>query len=317
MKSLILFFLSFSLFYYGKAQEISVSDMQIPDAPGFVLADKAPSAVDKPTTPRAFAISLYSLQQGGAVQATPFWFFQHPKLNQKKFVTKLAPILETFNLSVATFKTDTSSNLSLGFKTHLLRIYSKKNKHFTLDLDQKASVIITTLDSSNEEKIRQELKKLADEIAKSVSKPLLRIEFAFAYLGSSNNNSFKSLAASKAGAWLNASLSPYKSNFIITGLTRFSWAIGAEPKVGQDSIFWDYGLSLAYQNKKFDFSLEFLNRQDFSQKQNYNRLAFVINYEVSDEITLVSSFGRNFTDVNNIFTVLGAKFGISNKRKTL
>ena len=33
--------------------------------------------------------------------------------------------------------------------------------------------------------------------------------------------------------------------------------------------------------------------------------------------TLVSTLGKNFTDVNNIFTVFGAKFGISNKRQKL
>ena len=128
---------------------------------------------------------------------------------------------------------------------------------------------------------------------------------------------FKSLSAKKAGGWLNASYSPYKSNLVATALVRYSWVIGSDPKIGNDSSFIDYGVSASYQKKKFDLALEFVNRHDFSQNQNYNRLAFVINYELTDEITLVSSFGRNFTEVNNIFALFGTKFGISNKRRKL
>src|SRR5688572_161348 len=203
----ILWAFSLSVFY-TTAQTASVSDMQVPDAPGFVLADKAPSAIDKPATPRAFGISIYSLQQGGALQATPFWFFQHPAMNQKKFLDTRYPLLQTFNISVSTFKTDTTSNLAVGFRTHLLRIYSKANKKETLKLDTDAATEIAKYDlstSEGEEQARQGLKPIVDKIAESVSKPEWRIELAAAYLGGSSNNSFKSLAASKAGAWFNAS----------------------------------------------------------------------------------------------------------------
>lgn len=317
MKIFILTILFVSLCCFASSQ-VNVSDMQIPDAPGFVLADKAPSSVDKPTTPRAFGISIYSLQQGGALQATPYWYFQHKTLDQSKFLNRQMPLWETFNISVATFKTDSTSNLSAGFKVHLFRIYSKKNKADAMAIIAKSAVDIAGLNlPADEEKGNGIMKKYADQIAESISKPVFRLEFATAYIGSSANNSFKSLSATKAGAWLNASFSPYKSNLIITALSRYSWVIGSNPKIGKDTSFIDYGLSVSFQKKNFDLALEFLNRHDFSQTQNYNRLAFVINYEISDEITLVSSLGKNFTDVDNIFTVFGAKFGISQKRKKL
>jgi chaperonin cofactor prefoldin len=228
------------------------------------------------------------------------------------------PVLETFNISVTTFKTDTNSNLALGFKSHLFRIYAKKNKTDALQLVDNASEEIAKLNLPDDEtKGNTIMKKSADKIAESLSKPLFRLEIAAAYLGSSTSNSFKSLAATKAGAWLNASYSPYGSDFAITALSRYSWAVGSNPKTGTDSSFLDFGLSASYKKNKVDLAIEFLNRKDFSLKEYYNRLAFVINYEISDEITLVSSLGRNFTDVNNIFSILGVKFGISQKKKSL
>ena len=267
--------LSFFLLLVSAYSQVNVSDMQIPDAPGFVLADKAPSSIDKPTTPRAFGISIYSLQQGGSLQATPFWYFKHPSLNDSAFLNQKVPIWQTFNISIATFKTDETSTLSAGFKTHLFRIYSMQNKIDALSIVNQSSIEIAKLIlPADEEKGNAIMKKYADNIAELLSKPSFRIEFAAAYLGSSPNNSFKSLSANKAGAWLNASYSPYKSNFIATALSRYSWVIGSDPKNGKDTSFVDYGISVSYQKKKFDLALEFLNRHDFSEKQKKYMVKF-------------------------------------------
>ncbi len=82
---------------------ISLNDLYIPDVPGFVLSDKAPSAVDKPVTPRAFGISLLNLWQGGAIDVTPYWLTSKPSYTFDQWIDKKFTVAETFNLSAATF----------------------------------------------------------------------------------------------------------------------------------------------------------------------------------------------------------------------
>src|SRR6185295_173815 len=91
---------------------ISLNDLYIADVPGFVLSDKAPSSGDKRVTPRAFGVSLLNLWQGGAVDVTPYWLSSKPSYTFDHWVAKKFHVAETFNLSGATFKTDTSSVLS-------------------------------------------------------------------------------------------------------------------------------------------------------------------------------------------------------------
>lgn len=319
---------------------MSLKDIQTPASPGFVLADQSPASVEKPNNPRTFGVSLYNLQKGGAFEATPFWFFQHPNYTQKKFVNPI-PVFSTFNISSATFKSDTSSVITAGFKTTALRLFSKNTKN-NLDSLERAGADLSaigvtdssdlqllddakfnwvggprfkTLDSAQREKI---LLKAIDSLKKKINdvraKPVFQVEFAGAYLGESKSNSFKNLAASKAGGWLNFHWKPEKFPLDILFLSRYSWAIGTNPKNKNDSSFLDFGVGLSYEKNKFDLHLEYVNRQDFSLKQNYDRIVFVANYQVFDEVTLVASLGKNFTNVNNIFTVFGTKIGISKGR---
>ncbi|MDA3615642.1 hypothetical protein [Polluticaenibacter yanchengensis] len=300
----------------AKAQ-IKASDIQVPDAPGFVLADKAPSAVDRPTTPKTFGLSLYTLQQGGAIQTTPFWYWQREKLDFKAFMSKKNPLWETLNFSIATFKTDTSTTLSAGIRTHIFRIYNKKNKAAVSAIESNAATAIMMLDIEKEAEARAIMTKHDDSISNILSKPAFRMEFAAAFLGASPDNTFKNLASNKAGAWLNASYNPPNSDFNATLLSRYIWNIGESSATGKDSAFIDNGVSIAYQKKNLNLAFEYVNRIDVAVKDNYSRLAFVINYKISDEITLVSSFGKNYSEVSNIFTVFGAKFGIAGKQQNL
>ena len=293
---------------------VSISSLETPDAPGFILADEAPNAVSKPITPKAFGISIYSLLKGGAFQITPFWLLQHPKYDFERYVNNKFPLLETFNLSIATFKKDSSSVVSAGFKTHLFRLYQAKTKKEILVLKESAVKVLSNLDSNNEAVIKKALEEIKVNIDELSKKPLIRIELLGAYLGNSNTNSFKNLQASKIGAWLNGSYQPKDIDFSFTALGRYSKVVGASAKLNTDSIFVDYGIATSYTKNNFDITVEFVNRKDFISKINSNRLVAVLNYKVTDQITFVGSFGKNYSKVDDIFSVFGIKFGVSSKR---
>lgn len=290
--------------------DIKLSDLYVPTSPGFVLADKAPSSVEKPSTPKAFGISLLNLYQGGAVEVTPFWLTNKPTYTYQDWIKKKNTIIETLNLSIATFKTDTTSNVSAGIRTQVLRIYSKRQLQTLTKKEDDIIGLLTTRDSSgnlNEKAIQ----KAADELELIQRKGMFAVEFAAAIVGTSPNNSYKQLSSSKSGVWANIRWSPEKSMLDFTGVVRYSWANQVN---NSDSAFLDYGIALSYEKKNFDIAAEYVNRRDLSLKENFDRFALVGNYVINDNFTLVASLGKNFAKVDNIITVFGIKFGLGNQK---
>lgn len=301
--------------YCLPAQDIKLSDLNIPNSPGFVLADKAPASVEKPTSPKAFGVSLLNLREGGALEATPYWLVNHPAYTFEDYFKKKFPLLETFNVSVATFKTDTNSSVSIGFRSQIVRLYSKASRN---NINSKKAEIVDLL--SVEEFTPEDLEKIEKarkELADLKSKVTFNFEIAAAIIGSSTNNSFKGLESNKSGIWVNLRFRHDEFPLDITALARYSWTNNATPKIGTDSVFFDYGFSLSLQKPKFDIALEYINRHNFSIKSNSDRIAAVVNYALSETIVIVGSLGKNFDKVNNVLTVLGVKFGISNEKAKL
>ncbi len=297
---------------------VKIADLYISEVPGFVLSDKAPASVDKPSNPRAFALNLLNLREGGALQVTPFWLVNQPAYTFDRWLANKFPVLETFNFSTATFKTDTTSVVSIGFKSQVFRVYSKIAK---ADIVAKKNEIVKLatpkIDPANDEVLDVTaadsiliVKKLA-ELGELKKAGYFAIEIAGAILGASNNGSFKNLESQKSGVWANLVLSPSIIPINIVGVARYSWANNVQPKSSKDSSFLDFGLSLNYENKKLTLSGEILSRKDFSINKNYTRYAFVGNYALTENIVLVASFGKNFNDTENIITSFGIRFGLS------
>lgn len=303
--------------------QTTFTELYIPDVPGFVLSDKAPTSVDKPTVPRAFGISLLNLWQGGAVDVTPFWLSSKPAYTFNQWVNKKFTAVETFNLSAATFKTDTTSVVSAGFRTQVFRIYSKARKKELLAKENEIIELITPKLDSNDNPVdmtageRQEALEKLDELSELKSKDFFSLEIAGAILGSSNNNSYKNLASEKSGVWVNLRWSPAKNNLDFTGVARYSWVNNATPKTGSDSAFLDFGAALNYEKNKFNISFEYITRKDLSAKSNSTRFALVSNYALNENIILVASVGKNFSEVDNIITAFGIKFGLSRNKVSL
>jgi hypothetical protein len=298
---------------YAQVNQLSISDLYTPNAPGFVLADVSPSSIDKPTTPRAFGISLLNLSQGGAMEVTPFWLTNHATLTFDKYIQKKTPVLETFNLSVATFKTDTVNNVAAGFRTHIFRSYSSEKKKQLLGIKNQIVQVLST-DPTNIDTAA--ISKLKQNLSDARKRGFFLVEFAGALMASSPTNSYNDLASSKSGFWLNARWVPDNTALDFMMLARYSWANNAPVKAA-DSSFLDYGLAISYATGKFDCELEYIARRDFSIDKNYTRFAFVANYMFSESIIAVASIGKNFMATGNILTAFGVKFTVAKERLNL
>jgi hypothetical protein len=115
------------------SEPVTLQDLKTPASPAFQLLGIAPTDVERPTTPRAFAVSLLSaLQQGNnvlpngfAMEVAPYWLVPHDRL---EFSTYLDPgiaqsIRQTFTVSLAGSKitsgTDAAQNgldVGVGFR---------------------------------------------------------------------------------------------------------------------------------------------------------------------------------------------------------
>src|SRR4051812_4001309 len=95
-------------------EPIKLRDLKTPAAPAFQLLGIAPTDVERPTTPRAVAVSLLStlkqgdtvLPNGFAMEVAPYWLVPHSRL---EFGTYINPspaqsLRQTFSISVATSK---------------------------------------------------------------------------------------------------------------------------------------------------------------------------------------------------------------------
>lgn len=312
MKTGILRFLIVLLLLGSRASAqspISASDLTIPTSPGLSLADKSPSAIEKPSNPKALSLSLLDLWQGGAVEFNPYYLKPRPHYTFDDLYNDKLPVFKTIGLSAATTKTDSGTSFAAGFRTQLIRLYAK-GKADAVKTNIQSHLVSGPGGTPNLSLLTNDLQELRDIL----SKPVFDIELAGAYLGTSNNDSYKNLAAKKWGAWLNIMWNPKSFPLTFVAITRYSSLIGAVMKGKSDSAYFDYGLSASFAQKSFDIAAEFVQRNDLIYNANYHRFTFTGNIRVTSNIILVAAIGKNFDKVQNILTVFGVKFGLSKEQ---
>lgn len=100
----------------------TVQQLRTPTAPAFVLLGIEPTAIERPSTPRAFAASLLSATDGPtiipenyALQVTPYWLTARPALSFEEYFEPSPgqAFLQSFSLSFATAAR--ASGTSVGF----------------------------------------------------------------------------------------------------------------------------------------------------------------------------------------------------------
>jgi hypothetical protein len=232
---------------FGQNQtDISLEDLRTPAAPGFILLDVAPTSIEKPTTPKAFAVSVLNaanlsngIPKNFAMEFTPFWFLKHPNMNAIKFYginaeTKKQKVfyslrnaslsiaaVDTSTASVSTSNRFTKSNIAFGLRTTILSIRKKAdiddlvaaNNDIVKALNGIATTIALISPSDPEREIK--IQRLIDEgplpqnkRLKEVlaRKPVFALDGAVAANIAHTNTNYNSGRLGRAGGWLNANL---------------------------------------------------------------------------------------------------------------
>lgn len=309
--ALAFFFLFTVLFNETNAQtaakDLDFTKLETPASPGLILFDQTPSSIEKPTTPQGVGLSLLGLgQNGGALEFAPFWLVDHPNLTAKDMYTTKMPFLSHFSISIASAKSDTLSYLSGGIRTRLFQLYGSGNAKLD-NLKNELEIALADLDL---EKI-DSLKKIYVDV---IGKPVFTIDLAFAMGGSNTSNSFDDLELNRWAAWMSFNVRPKGDDFYMTLLSRY---INTEQvdDVNVDADLVDVGARLNYDISKFTVSLEYVHRMNFTTDiMDDYRLAAIGSYHLSDNVYLTATFGKNFSDINNIIALAGVNFGFSQKK---
>lgn len=292
-----------------KEKTIKFENLETPSSPGFILLDKTPSSIEKPTTPQGFGINLLGLLQGtgGAIEFTPFWLINHPNLTAQKMNNNKTPILYNLAVSAATVKTDSTTYISVGFRTRLLQIYKEESITNMNKFQENLENLLADLDTTK-------ISKLQKDYSQLIGRPIITLDIAGALGGGSDTNSFNNAILARWSTWLSFNWRPKGDDFYVTTLARYIYNKNFEDYVGESDLL-DIGTRINYDISRFCISLEYLQRFNLTNNDNSdNRVATIGSYKFSDNLFLTATFGKNFSNVNNIIALAGINFGISNSK---
>ncbi|SOD80956.1 hypothetical protein [Spirosoma fluviale] len=148
MKSFItlIIFFCVNLCFAQDKDSLTLKDLEIPNSPGFILLDQAPTSIERPNSVKAFTVGAFNsfgesngFPKNYAIEITPFWFFKHGKnMSALKYIGiqngKLTTALKTVSLSVAYVNKDDTltnkpiNNIAFGARTNLLKLYTSKQR---------------------------------------------------------------------------------------------------------------------------------------------------------------------------------------------
>jgi len=335
-----LFMTSMSLF--AQATEIPITDLKTPPSPAFVLMGIAPSAVERPTTPRALGTSLLSVLSDGqgsslpknfALEVAPYWLQYHPTLTYDQYTKAdfMQSIKQTLSISVATKQqtavagsaTPADTVGGIGIRAAWLLGNPSQLEN---DLKQRIVDFATNQAIANASAIitgNQELIKLIDAFRSARYQGRWFVEGAAASTALFAGNDSSHSTHQKSGFWVTSSY-----RFARTSLD--STKTGADAIVVQPNIDFiavvrsindhtvksnrnplDLGGRLIWESGDLALSAEHVERRRTSK--NTRRTVAMGEFKINDNLYLTATFGKNFKDENaggDLIGIFGIHFSV-------
>jgi hypothetical protein len=311
MKKNIIVITLILLFVVSKlnAQTPEFQELNIPSSPAFVFLDQSPANIEKPSNPKALAITLLSVGKGGgAVEFSPYWLYNHATYTIEDEIKNHFPLAQTFALSLSSFEDNDVTNFSSGFRVQLLRMYTDEVKIISKKDAIVAELVKIPLDLTKINQLKKDFEK-----ERAIIKWNIELAGAFSGVGSKTTD----LQSNKLGGWLNIRHTPIKFPIDFVALARYNKTFGNTINNQIEASFFDFGGSISKQGDNFDLQLEYVYRRDLDLDLNYDRLAFVANIKISKDFVAVASLGKNFDEVDNVFTAIGIRFGLAKQKMSL
>jgi len=324
----------------------TIDDLRVPVTPAFQLFNTAPTAVERPGTPRAFGLSLLSSLERSdssfpkdlALEFAPYWWSSHPDLTFEKYYDgddgqgpSLADtVLRTFAFSLATvdLKNQTGvAGTSMGIGARFLLVHGRPARELGEKVDLLKAVQIEFLD----ECVPDDPEEPVDEDCQAAFEARLReagaavakldkerrgwlLEAAGAWAADFPDDDTSQRTNERAGAWLTASYNGKPRSLAFLGTARYI----RQELLDEKSNRYDVGARVIWKADRdamppLALSAEYLHR--FTDVgDDTDRLVAVLEYSTPlDNIAIIASYGKafgdDFTGRQDLVAVLGVNFG--------
>lgn len=334
MKSIKILALMVGVAVSTEAQDFSFDDLRAPSSPAFSLAGISPTSIERPSSAKAFGLSLFQASAGTdngmprniAMEFSPYWWKSKPELTFDKYYNQdpLQNVLQSLTFSLATYEVNSANNsedtgLGFGFTYNILS--GKKNPDLELqvkalkDLQKKAlgdDFEGNGLTDELMEEMRTEAATISDMDKRRIG---WQLSHAGALTYDFAGNDLDQAKFSKFGSWLTLGYTPNPQKGIsvlnrMTVLANVRYIHDERPNNRAD--FFDAGARLYWRSKGHPFALssEFLHR--FKHSNESDRLSILAEYKFNDDYHFFATIGKSFSDDtsgNETLSLFGISFG--------
>lgn len=304
-------------------------DLRSPSSPAFVLMGIEPKSIERPKTPRAFALSAvqaagesFGIPKNYAMEFAPFWLVAHPNLEFRPYEKESlgATFLQTLSFSLATATATGSARTSVGLGMRALLARGGMPDSVRILLNAMSVIqrkILETDDPKEEDRLSGLLKSLALQLQHNMYSTGFRFEVAAAAMGTFDDGEYSTGQFSRLGVWITPSYQLARAKLDITGVLRF--ILNRGDRSGSNL---DYGLRTSYDLEPLTFAFELVGRASIDATitttgppgpstgtftlDNTYRSAGSLEYKLGAGSSVAFTFGRNFEEGPNGKTLIAS-----------
>jgi hypothetical protein len=311
---------------------LELENLKTPTSPAFVILGVEPTSVERPTTPRAFALSLYSATESGggvipdnyAAEFAPYWMRRQPQVTWEDYFEKpglVQALAQTFTVSVATRSLvaggDSTTGIGIGLRASPLVGHASARadslaavldslQDLRLDLRDELRGARRAGDAARMATLQEGLDQNAAS-AQAVAQALqandervgLRLELAGALAGYYPGNDFGAGRVGGTGAWGTLAYRLENPGIDLLAMGRFLRNGGAA-----EQNVWDVGGRAVLLYDRFSGSVEWVARSASDATgsgpggqaplDSGNRVVGLLEYRATDDLFVSFSFGQDY-----------------------
>jgi hypothetical protein len=171
-------------------------------------------------------------------------------------------------------------------------------------------------------------KTINDCYAQIEEVPTLQVDAAFAYSDAVPDNDYAKKRFNRSGLWVNAAYNAFSADkdnpddkLSVIGIVRY-----LSDNVLTDSTLntferknaLDYGYKVQYAIKNITLGIEYLIREYATAPElDSKRMVGILQYKLSDGLFFTGSYGKNFGEIKNLFTLFGINYGFGKSQLNL
>jgi hypothetical protein len=333
------------------AQPFTLENLKTPSSPAFVILGVEPTSVERPTTPRAFALSLLSpatepgaglLPEDYAAEVAPYWMAPQRQLTWDEYFnpSPLQSILQTFSVSLATHtfsETDTTTGIGIGVRltpfpghssstadslagalavSQRARLPLLRARRRATSPDQIAEIdSALSVNAAASQGIAQQLQANDERVG-------LRLQLAGATAAFYPGNDFQAGKIGSVGVWSTLGYRLERPGMDLLALGRY---LRTEEGATQD--VWDVGGRAVLLANRFSASMEWVARSASDAGgtgpagepalDSGNRVVGMFEYRATGDLFVSFSFGQDYPREGEVgqplVAILGGQFNFGSK----